>query len=67
MKIKNYGKIDSEVKMVMAETMLTLHRSYRKVCVYTKVCGYTKGIPWHFETWWWNKEVDVVVCRKRVN
>ena len=30
-----------------------------------EVCGYTKGKPRHFETWWWNKDVDVAVCRKR--
>ena len=27
-------------------------------------CGYTKGKLRHFETWWWNKDVDVAVCRK---
>ena len=26
---------------------------------------YTKGKPRHFETWWWNKDVDVAVCRKK--
>ena len=31
----------------------------------SKVCGYTKGKPRHFERWWWNKDVDVAVCRKR--
>ena len=30
-----------------------------------EVSGYTKGKPRHFETWWWNKDVDVAVCRKR--
>ena len=33
--------------------------------VASEVCGYTKGKPRHFETWWWNKNVDVVVRRKR--
>ena len=33
--------------------------------VASEVCGYTKGKPRHFETWWWNKDVDVAVCRKR--
>ena len=30
-----------------------------------EVCGYTKGKPRHSETWWWNKDVDVAVHRKR--
>ena len=30
-----------------------------------EVCGYTKGKPRYSETWWWNKDVDVAVCRKR--
>ena len=33
--------------------------------VASEVCGYTKGKPRHFETSWWNKDVDVVVRRKR--
>ena len=33
--------------------------------VASEVCGYTKYKPRHFETWWWNKDVDVAVCRKR--
>ena len=33
--------------------------------VASEVCGYTKDKPRHFETWWWNKDVDVVVCSKR--
>ena len=33
--------------------------------VASEVCGYTKGKLRHFETWWWNKNVDVGVCRKR--
>ena len=33
--------------------------------VVSEVCGYTKDKPRHFETWWWNKDVDVAVCRKR--
>ena len=31
--------------------------------VASEVCGYTKGKPRHFEMWW-NKDVDVVLCRK---
>ena len=33
--------------------------------VASNVCGYTKDKSRHFETWWWNKDVDVIVCRKR--
>ena len=29
-----------------------------------EACGYTKGKPRHFETWRWNKDVDVAVCKK---
>ena len=32
--------------------------------VASKVCGYTKGKPRYFETWWWNKDLVVAVCRK---
>ena len=32
----------------------------------SEVCGYTNGRLKHFEMWWWNKDVDVAVCRKRV-
>ena len=31
----------------------------------SEVCGYTNGRLRHFEMWWWNKDVDVAVCRKR--
>ena len=31
----------------------------------SEVCSYTKGKPRYFETWWWNKNVDVAVRRKR--
>ena len=33
--------------------------------VASEVCSYTKGKPRYFETLWWNKDVDVAVCRKR--
>ena len=29
------------------------------------VCFYTEGKPRHFDTWWWNQDKDVAVCRKR--
>ena len=34
--------------------------------VTSEVWGYTTGKPGLFETWWWHKEVDVAVCRKKV-
>ena len=30
----------------------------------SEVCGSTKSNPRYFETWWWNKDVDVAPCRK---
>ena len=33
----------------------------RKLNVVSEVCGYTKDLPRHFETWWWNKDVDVAM------
>ena len=33
--------------------------------VTSEACGYTNGKPRHSETWWWNKDVDVAVSRKR--
>ena len=32
--------------------------------VASEICGYTKDQPRHFETWWWNRDEDVVLCRK---
>ena len=37
----------------------------RKLNVVSEVCGYTKDLPRHFETWWWNKDVDVAMPRER--
>ena len=33
--------------------------------VASEVGGYTKGKPRPFGRWWWNKDVDVAVCRRR--
>ena len=33
--------------------------------VVSEVCGYTKGRPRNFESWWWNKDLDVTVSGKR--
>ena len=32
----------------------------------SEFCGYTKGKPRPFEMWWWKKDVDVALCRKRI-
>ena len=29
--------------------------------VASEVCGYTKVKPRHFEGWWWNKDVDILL------
>ena len=31
-----------------------------------QVCGMTKGPPRHKETWWWNKDVEKVVAKRKV-
>ena len=31
-----------------------------------KVCGMTKGPPRHKETWWWNRDVENVVAKRKV-
>ena len=34
--------------------------------IMSEVCGYTTGKHRHFETWWWNKDMDVAVWKERV-
>ena len=71
-KLKLWRLRESEVKEkllkglttnVIIENWCGLKRKLLDVT--SEVCGYTKGKPRHFETWWWNKDVDVAVCRKR--
>ena len=65
--------IESEVKEEIAEEINNKCGGNKDWCglkkrfldVLSEVCGYTKDKPRHFETWWWNKNVDVAVCRKR--
>ena len=30
------------------------------------MCGKTKGPPRHKETWWWNRDVENVVAKRKV-
>ena len=64
---------ESNVKEKFAEGVNNKCDGYEDCCglkmklldVASEVCGYTKGKPRHFETYCWNKDVDVAVCRKR--
>ena len=31
-----------------------------------QVCGITKGPPRHKETWWWNRDMEKVVAKRKV-
>ena len=31
-----------------------------------QVCGMTKGPPRHKDTWWWNRDVEEVVAKRKV-
>ena len=31
-----------------------------------QVCGMTKGPPRHKENWWWNRDVEKVVAKRKV-
>ena len=31
-----------------------------------QVCGMTKGPPQHKENWWWNRDVEKVVAKRKV-
>ena len=63
---------ESEVKEKFAEGVNNKCDSNEDWCglkiklldVASEVCGYTKGKSRHIETWWWNIDVDVAVCRK---
>ena len=33
---------------------------------FKQVCGMTKGIPRHKETWWWYREVEEVVAKRKL-
>ena len=70
-KLKLWRLRESEVKDEFAEGVNNKCDGNEDWCglkmlldVASKVCGYTKDKSRHFETWWWNKDVDVAVCRK---
>ena len=72
-KLKLRRLTKSEVKEKFAERVNNIcdgnEDSYglkRKLLdVASEIWDYTKGKPKYSETWWWNKNVDVAVCRKR--
>ena len=73
-KLKLWRLGESEVKEEFAEGVNNKCDGNEDWCglkrklldVASEVCSFTKGKPRHFETWWWNKDMDVAVCRKRV-
>ena len=44
-------------RLLMKETWLKASK---------QVCGITKGSPRHKETWWWNRDVEKVVAKRKV-
>ena len=44
-------------RLVMKETWLKGSK---------QVCGMTKGLPLFMETWWWNRDVEEVVAKRKV-
>ena len=72
-KLKLWRLRESEVKEEFAEGVNNKCDGNEDWCglkrklldVVSEVCGCTKGKPRHFETWWWNEDVDVAACRKR--
>ena len=43
---------------------LLMKKTWLKGC--KQVCGMTKGPPQHKETWWWNRDVEKVVAKRKV-
>ena len=72
-KLKPWRLRESEVKEQFAEGVNNKCNGDEDWCglkrkfldVASEACGYIKGKPSHFETWWWNEDVDVAVCRER--
>ena len=72
-KLKLWRLRESELKEEFAEGVNNKYNSNEDWCglkrklldVASDVCGYTKGKPRQFETWSWNKDLDVAVYRKR--
>ena len=44
--------------------LLLMKETWRKGS--KQVCGITKGPPRHQETWWWNRDVENVVAKRKV-
>ena len=67
-KLKLWRLKESEVKEEFVEVVNNKcdgNEERKLLDVARDVCDYTKGKPRDFETWWWNKDEDVAVCRKR--
>ena len=67
-KLKLWRLRESEVKEEFAEGVNNKcdgNEERKLLDVARDVCDYAKGKPRDFETWWWNKDVDVAVRRKR--
>ena len=72
-KLKLWRLRESEVKEEFAEGVNHKCDGNKDWCglkrklldVASEVCSYTKDKPRYFETWWWNRDVDVAVCRRR--
>ena len=72
-KLKLWKLRESEVKEEFAEAVNNKCGGNEDWCglkrklldVANEVYGYIKDKPRHIETWWWNKDVDVAVCRNR--
>ena len=73
LRLKLWRLRESEVKEEFAEWVNNKYHSNGNWCglkkklsdVASGVWGYTKCKSRHFETWWWNKDVDVAACKKR--
>ena len=72
-KLKLWRLRESEVKEEFAEGVNNKCDGNEDWCglkgklsdIMSEVWGYNKDKLMDFETWWWNKDVDVTVCRKR--
>ena len=55
---------DEETADDMQKKWLLLKETWLKGS--KQVCGMTKGPPRHKETWWWNRDVEKVVAKRKI-